>query len=71
MATSLVHIEETQAAVNPTAENGLRGGLTANPDALLTVFDSIEQSVSDNVRSDEFDKKLPHVNVVFNTLPRH
>jgi hypothetical protein len=71
MATSLVHIEELQAAVNPTAENGSRGGLTANPDALLAVFDSIEQSVSDDVRPNEFDKKSPHVNVVFNHLPRH
>ena len=71
MATSLVQLEELHAAVNSTADKESRGGLTADPDALSAVFDSVERSIAGNVRSEEFVKKSLHVSIVFHNLPRH
>ena len=71
MATSLTQHEESKTAVHTTVETEVGGGLTANPDALLAVFDSIEKSVAGNAGPEEFVKKSPRVCVVFHNSPRH
>ncbi len=71
MATKLVQHEGLYAAVNSTAEEEVRGGLTADPDALFAVLVSVEESIVGNMRSEEFVKKATRVNIVFHQLPRH
>ena len=69
MATNLT-ISQENAQVGAAAENGSQAGLTAEPDSLTAVLDSIEQSVAQAARSEEVFSS-PRITVVFHHPPCH